>query len=137
MIKDKIMKRLLFGMTLVAFMVYYASDAAMIRGRMPKITKAVPGRIDIGTINFVEEIRDYVDGGLTFTYPVGMFAGPPCILVTAELKDMVYTATEVVVAEITNNTATQTDVRINKVGDIIEEAATNEVTVHFAASGSP
>ncbi len=78
------------------------------------------------------DVASYVNGGVTFTYPVGLFSTAPTIRVSLEGNTTAYSTSQVFVAEITTNSATSTTIRVNLVTtSTITEASNNEVTVHI------
>lgn len=79
---------------------------------------------------------DYVNGGITFNYPVGVFTTIPKVQITIVLKNAVYSASETYTPEITAHSTVSTTVRVNKttVG-AITEALTDDVTVYLYALG--
>lgn len=77
----------------------------------------------------------YINGGVTFVYPVGLFTQTPIIVAVVEAaahNDMLTYNAEVV-----SNSSVSTTIVVYKISDggTVEQAATNEVTVHIRASG--
>jgi hypothetical protein len=89
---------------------------------------------------FYSSAAAYVHGGLTFTYPSGLFTQTPTLLLTLSLLGRAYSPSELVVAEVVSTTSVQATVRVN-VGaatgtfPTISEANTNDVTVYIRAVG--
>lgn len=80
------------------------------------------------------DTASYVNGGVTFTYPAGLFSATPTIRVSLEENTTAYSTSQVFVAEITVNSATATTIRVNLVTtSSITEASSDEVTVHIFA----
>ena len=85
---------------------------------------------------FYSDALSYVNGGITITYPTSFFNNTPSILITIELTGLAYSTEQLVVAEVTANSATSAMVRVNVYdGLVISEAATGDVKVHFRAVG--
>lgn len=89
---------------------------------------------------FYSSSAAYVHGGLTFTYPSGLFTQTPTLLVTLSLLERAYSPSELVVAEVVSTSSFQAEVRVN-VGSAtgilptISEANTNDVTIYIRAVG--
>ncbi len=90
-------------------------------------TRLEPLWFDFDSVN-------YVNGGITFTYPAGVFSATPRVQITIQLQNAVYNSAESYVPEITANSTLSTTVRVNRVTvGAITEAATNDVSVHVYA----
>jgi hypothetical protein len=87
---------------------------------------------------FYEDKISYVNGGITVTYPVGLFTSAPMITLALELTGLTYLVTQLVSAQVTANSATSTTIRVNVfnlTGLLGTELATGGVNVHFRAEG--
>lgn len=71
-------------------------------------------------------MKAYVNGGVTFTYPVDMFLSPPFVTATVEANTHTYTSSDKLSSIVTSNTATAATVRVNING---VEAVNNAVNV--------
>ncbi len=109
--------------------------ATMITGPMVQETEIRPGHIERSVVHYAAEEKDYVNGGITFSYPSGLFSQAPTVRITIETK-MGYYSSELITPCITANSATQTTIRVNK-GTIasFEEVSTGDVSVHLFAMG--
>lgn len=93
-------------------------------------------RRDLTDLRFAKEIRDYVEGSITFTYPTDWFSEAPMIEIALE-ADMTSTSTYVFVACASANSTDATTVCVYKVGSaVIEDAETDSCKVHLSAYGS-
>lgn len=85
----------------------------------------------------------YVNGGVVFSYPEGLFSTTPTIRVSLEENATAYSPSQVFVAHITASSATSVTIRVNLVAtstiaslvttSTITEASNDEVTVHIFA----
>jgi len=109
--------------------------AEMITGPMIQETEIRPGNTERNVVHYATEGKDYVNGGITFSYPSGLFSQVPTVRITIETK-MGYSSSELITPCITANSATQTTIRVNK-GTVssFEEAPTGYVRVHLFAVG--
>lgn len=86
---------------------------------------------------FVTDSASYVNGGVTFTYPVGTFTTVPTVQVSVELLGATYATNQVYTAMVTANSASSTTVMVNFDNNgPITEAATGDVTVYIRANGN-
>ncbi len=105
-------------------------------GTLNKTETPATGVIKHTRLNYCQEEKDYVSGGVTFNYPANTFTSAPNVRLGIVLKNLVYATDQIIVPIITSNTLSSTTIRIN-VGDIgggIAEAATNDITIHLFAS---
>lgn len=83
----------------------------------------------------VTDLQPYVNGGLVFTYPTGLFTTTPIIIVTIlaapHASNITYTA------EVCTENSLSAEVMVyqNNSG-VITEAATSEVSIQFLAIGT-
>lgn len=109
--------------------------AVMVSGPLAQETEITAGHIQKTILHYAAEEKDYVNGGITFTYPTGLFSQAPTVRITIESK-IGYSASELITPCITANSSTQTTVRVNKgTLSVFQEAATNDVAVHLFAVG--
>lgn len=88
-------------------------------------------------VTVVVDKVDYVNGGITFTYPAGTFTSAPMVDISIQLKNIAYSTGTIITGVVTANSATSTTVRVNQdTGTIIQEVATNGVSVSIVAFGS-
>ena len=89
--------------------------------------------------DFTESTTAYITGGVSFVYPDLMFTGttPPCLSVTVvPTSSYVYNANDIFCPIVTSSTVTGATVVVHKLTGsplAVQEAATNEVTVHLIA----
>ena len=77
----------------------------------------------------------YTQGGLTFTYPTGLFTNPPTIQITIQSGTVL--TTTLFTPMVTSNSATSTTVYVNASTLLsILEATSSQVTVHLVAIGN-
>lgn len=95
-----------------------------------------PGSIEYGTAFWYSASVSYVNGGVTFTFPTGLFLQTPIVQVSVLLNGA-FSALTVVNPVITAVSATSVTVRVNS-GTILSigEAGTNSVTVFIWAIGT-
>lgn len=117
---------------LCTIIVFQYIHADMQSGHMYQEIASEQGRVDIVKMNFATDVLPYVSGGLTFTYPTGLFSTAPRVQITIERAFSLLSAT----AFITSNSATSTTVRV-VLGSLLSilEAATGTVTVYLLATG--
>ncbi len=109
--------------------------AKMCTGPMVQETEIRPGHIKREILHYAAEEKDYVNGGITFSYPSGLFSQAPTVRITIETK-LGYSSLELITPCITANSATQTTIRVNKgTVSLFEEAPTGFVIVHLFAVG--
>jgi len=91
---------------------------------------------------FYYDAISYTSGGITVTYPASFFSGVPFITVTLELSGIVYNLLQILVPQVTSNTASSTTIRVNFFNllgvlgaPLAGEVATGGVIVHFRAVG--
>lgn len=94
-----------------------------------------PGSVENGTAYWYSDSASYVNGGLTFTFPTGLFVQKPNIHITVAVNS--YSSLNTVSYVVTQVSNTSVTVRVN-VGTLltIGEAATNQVTVYIWAIGT-
>ncbi len=132
------MKKVFCGVVLLGAVIYlFTCKAEMIVGTIFKETEPHPGHISRSPLHFAEDKMDYVDGGITFTYPTDHFSEAPMVTISLETKDMAFTSSIACASLITTNSSTETSVQVHRISDVVEEAATDEVTVYLSAVGSP
>lgn len=93
-----------------------------------------PGRFNQAEIAYVSDAKNYVNGGVIFTYPKDVFKAAPTVIVSVELINIEYAAEEIVMATIVSNDVCETIVRVNRLPLGIE-ACTDDVVVHLYAIG--
>ncbi len=131
------MKQFLKAIILFVFTQYFSCNAFI---TMPAFTEE---RIHSGIIarertNWCIDAIDYTNGGVSCSYPAGLFTNVPYVAITLELKNASYATTEQFAAVITSNSATQTTVRVNKIdADSVQEASDDDVIVHIFALDKP
>jgi len=83
----------------------------------------------------VTDQEPYVNGGLIFTFPTGLFTSPPTISATIETP--LHASTITYTAEICTETINFAEIMVyeNNSG-VLSEAGTGTVTVHFTATGT-
>jgi hypothetical protein len=88
-------------------------------------------------IYVISDMETYTTGGLTFTYPVGLFTLSPVVNISVQ-PNASHPATETFVAEISANSATSTTVMVYLVnGGIVSEAPNGSVLVSLLAIADP
>ena len=86
---------------------------------------------------FAKNTADYINGGVTFTYPTNTYSQTPHVSIAIQLKNAVYSNLESYVPIIIANSAISTTVRVNKItAGSISEAATDDITIYLISSGS-
>lgn len=98
-------------------------------------------RMEQDILHYAIEGQSYVNGGLTFTYPIGLFPQAPIVTVSLQ-PNIVIPMDTTYVAEITTNSATSTMITVKKavttLGVVsLAEAPTNDVTVYLQALEDP
>jgi hypothetical protein len=99
-------------------------------------------RMDQDLLHYAIQGQLYTNGGLTFTYPVGLFPQAPIVTVSLQPNGVVPMDTTYV-AEITTNSATSTMITVKEIATIspgvvsISEAATNDATIYLQAFEDP
>jgi len=126
-------KLFLFLFSLSATTNFNCSGA--ISGRLNAIIIPVAGQEETVEVPFFSASASYENGGLTFTYPSGLFSTTPSVRVSAELSGANYSSTQTVSTQITANSTTSTTVRVN-LGTVlsITEADDDDVIVHLFAN---
>jgi len=86
-----------------------------------------------GSTSFCQSLN-YVNGGVIFTYPNGLFTSPPCVNVSTTLLGQVYSSDLIVSEFIISNSIASATVRVN-LGTVggITEASNNDVIVNLCA----
>lgn len=93
-----------------------------------------PGMITAQNINYFTNEQDYVNGGISFTYPPGFYAAPPFIWAIAELKNLTYATDRIISTQVVSNSTSGCTIRVNVNNNgTIAEAATDDVTVNIIA----
>jgi hypothetical protein len=86
---------------------------------------------------FYSNILSYTPGGVTFTYPSGLFTQKPFIRVTLALTGRPYRTYEIAMHEIVSTSSAQTKVRVNIGSTVgfppIFEASSGDVEVYLEA----
>lgn len=126
-------KLFLFIFLLAATTNFNCSGA--IAGRLTAVVIPVAGQEEEVQVPFFSASASYENGGLTFTYPSGLFSTTPSVRVSAELSGASYSSSQTVSTQITSNSTTSTTVRVN-LGTVlsITEAADDDVIVHLFAN---
>lgn len=107
-----------------------------VTGNLSTFESVADGLILNSAISYFIDSASYVNGGVTFNYPAGLFSTPPTIRVSLEEAETTYLTGQVFVAEITANSTTAVTIRVNLVTtSTITEASNNEITVHIFAIG--
>ena len=105
-----------------------------VTGNIERFESVVDGIFRNSEILYFLDNASYVNGGLTFTYPPGLFSITPTIRVSLEENGTAYSTSQVFVPQITSSSATSVTIRVNLVTTAtIAEAANDEVTVHIFA----
>ena len=127
-------KIFLFGI-LMAYM--SCVDAVIDSGFLIQALQIYTGRTDYQRQYYATGAIDYSTGGVTFTYPAGLFTQAPQVLISVQLKNLSFSTTQTITPIITSNSASETVVRVLS-GTLITlgEASTNDVTVNLLAIGS-
>jgi len=85
----------------------------------------------------VSDSQNYTTGGLTFTYPTGLFTLPPIVNISVQ-PNAAHPATETFVAEISSHSAGSTTVMVYQIiYGIIHEAPNGSVTINLLALADP
>ena len=97
--------------------------------------------IQMSDLNYVSDEQTYVTGGVTFTYPVGLFSVAPFINVSIQ-PTTVHGNTQTFTVEISANSATSATIKVyhlvTNAGLVeISEAAAGSVTIYFLAIADP
>ena len=93
------------------------------------------GLIEYKPRHYYTESKSYVNGGVTFTYPVGLFITTPIVTITIESGGLFSFARQLA-AEITSNSATSTTVRVVSQTLVdITELLTGDADIHIWAVG--
>lgn len=104
------------------------------QGSFDKESMATPGIIRFSKFRVYQDQQDYIPGGVTFNYPIGLFNSPPNVRLSIQLKNLIYTPTLVITPIVVTNSATSTLVMVN-LGTIgIAESLLDDVTIHLFAS---
>lgn len=132
------MKILLSAITLVLLIGYSAYSNAMQSGFLYEQTLNSDNvSFNVSQAFWATQSLSYAPGGVTFTYPSGLFTNPPTVTIGVQGVSLP-TGTTIVSPIVIANAATSTTVQVF-VGDIllgILEAASGEVTVHIRATGT-
>jgi hypothetical protein len=124
-------------MGMVVMSVVIDVQATIDSGFVIQALQIYAGRTDYKKQYYATGTIDYSSGGVTFNYPSGLFAQPPQVIVTIQLKNLGFSAARAITPIVTSNSASQTVVRV-LAGTLITlgEAATNDVSVNLLAIGS-
>lgn len=90
---------------------------AQMYGPLVTQTESASGRIDTDQTMFVVDQAAYTPGGITFTYPVGVFSVAPCVFVAATVPSAIVN-TEFV-ATVSGNSATGVTITVYQVAAIL------------------
>src|ERR1700722_17463020 len=94
---------MLYAVLLVA---YIPSLSAMgVTGSVELLTGIGTNHISRTQAYFFSDVIPYVKGGITFTYPAGLFTQTPTLLVTLSLLGLAYSTSSIVVAEVVSTTS--------------------------------
>ncbi len=105
-----------------------------VTGNIERFESISDGVIQNSEMLYFLDSASYVNGGVTFTYPLGLFSITPTIRVSLEENMTAYSTSQVFVPHITSSSATSVTVRVNLVTTAtIAEAASDEITVHIFA----
>ncbi len=128
------MKHFLKKIFLLLPLIIHSPCYGDVSGYIEAIEITVPGREDNIQVPYFAASASYVSGGVTFTYPMGLFSSAPTVKIGIELSGIGFLASRVISAQITANSSTSTTVRVN-LGTIITilEAGTGDVIVHLFA----
>lgn len=119
------------------FTQFYSSFLAEEIGRL-NTTKISPGLIINSFRMYYSNKLSYTTGGITFTYPEGVFSSAPLVIISTTLQNLEYSTNQIVNPQVTTNNDTSTIIRVNvSNGGTIQEAADNDVTVNLLAIGPP
>lgn len=129
----RLLKHNLFLFSLTLIMHFQCNGD--ISGQLETFEITAPGREEFALVPFFSASTSYISGGLTFTYPIGLFSSPPTVRISIELSGIGYLTSLVVSPQITVNSATSTTVRVN-LGTLVSiiEAGTGDVIVHLFAN---
>jgi len=102
-------------------------------------TIVTPDSVQRSNLNYVSDEQTYVTGGVTFTYPVGLFSVAPFVNISIQ-PTTPHGNTQTFTAEISANSASSATVKVyhlvTNAGLVeISEAATGSVIIHFFAIG--
>ena len=105
-----------------------------VTGNIGRFESVADGVLQNSEIVYFIDNAAYVNGGVTFTYPTGLFSTTPSIRVSLEENGTAYSSNQVFVPHITSSSATSVTIRVNLVTTTtITEASNDEVTVHIFA----
>lgn len=106
-------------------------------GFLIQALKIYNGRTDYQKQYYATGTIDYSSGGITFSYPAGLFTQAPHVIVTVQLKNLDFSTTKAITPIVTSNSAAQTVVRVlSETLTTFDEASTNDVSVNLLAIGS-
>jgi len=109
-------------------------EGASITGNLSKFEETISGVIENSLVNWCADSASYINGGITFNYPAGLFSSTPSVRVSLQENGTVYSTNQVFVAEITTNSSTLTTIRVNLITtSTVTEAGNDEVIVHIFA----
>jgi hypothetical protein len=130
------MKRLVvLTVLLVSFSGKIFSSEFMMNGVTTQYDYTALGQVtSLSPCQFASDREQYINGGLTFSYPDGLWINVPRVVATVELNGAA-SATTTYSVVITSNSATSTTVMVYRIanGGIVTEADSNEVKVAIYA----
>jgi len=89
-------------------------------------------------LNFFLDNAAYINGGLTFVYPIDWFSTTPMINVTLELLAAPFSSSVSYSPIVETHSAASVTIRVLKITDtLVSEAASNEVNVMVYTTGDP
>jgi len=126
--------KIYFRSIIASLLLQSTIGSAEITGLFSIDTGLDTGHVSESVGRYYADSLDYVNGGITFTYPASFFATTPLVLISVQLTGRSYNPIQLVVGEIVSNSATSTTVRVNlHNGLLISEVATGDVTVYLKA----
>src|ERR1700738_3854825 len=98
------MKRLLIIMIAVLHSQSFMSHA-MITGLTQQTIIISPTQTSMSMVPFASDTQSYVNGGITFTYPAGLFTQAPYVVIAVQLTGLPYSTSQQVTTVITSHSA--------------------------------
>lgn len=93
--------------------------------------------ITMSNLYVINDMQSYTTGGITFTYPVGLFTLPPIALVSVQ-SNISHPVTEAYVAEISANSASSTTIMLYRISSgVVSEAANGAAMISLLAIADP
>lgn len=103
-------------------------------GELTEYELIYPGFFETDYAYWASDSQDYVNGGITFTFPEGFFSDTPRVFVTVEVFN--YSQQGIVSAQIVYVDATSVTIRLNVVaGSTVGEAQNNTAKISIFAVG--